>query len=337
MQDKVSIIVPVYNTAAYLDKCVESIASQTYKNLEVLLIDDGATDGSGKLCDRWAEKDSRIRVIHKENGGLSDARNAGLERATGDYIAFVDSDDHITADMIEKLLRALLSADADMSICNCLQVYEDGTPLPEAEEGQIIRDEVLSGFAVIEKMPEEMGFLYHIAWNKLYRKELFAEVRFPKGKLCEDVFIAHRLLAQCGKVACISDSCYYYVQRTGSILHSKSSKYELHEAEAFLDRAFFCSENRLTQCAGHAYWRAAMMLPGAIKKIGFTPEMTAELNETMRTFRENWNLGKGCTRKQQLQIALVLLSPQGYSLLFRNQVHQRAKEARRNRRRRKVI
>ena len=326
-QEKVSIIIPVYNVERYLDRCVESVLRQSYSNFEVLLVDDGSPDNCGAMCDRWAEKDARIRVIHKENGGLSDARNAGLAAAAGNLIAFADSDDFIAADMIEKLFHALAANDADLSICNFHYVDETGAPLADMNRYLAIRDEVLSGTEAITNMQlERDGGDYDMAWNKLYKKDLFSDIRFPVGKLCEDGFISHRLLGKCARVACISDVCYYYTQRGGSIMHSSNPLVCLHQAEARLDRMLYCYDHGMYRCAGNAYWRAAMFLIDTYANMGANAQtVRAEAEEALRILRENTRLREYCTPEEKLKASLTCLSPQLYCLAFKNPIRQRAK------------
>ena len=210
MSETISIIVPVYNVQDYLDKCVKSIVSQTYQDLEILLVDDGSTDSSGALCDGWKEKDDRIKVIHKKNGGLSDARNAGIEIASGAYFMFVDSDDTIAPDAVETMHRAAVVNGCEIAVCNMVRVYDDGGQEPfyapvQAEtvwaEGQ--RFETL-------KQPS--------ACNKLFHRSLFGSVRFPKGKFYEDTFVYHALAYQATKIVLTGQDGYYYLCRRGSIL-----------------------------------------------------------------------------------------------------------------------
>lgn len=324
--DLISVIIPVYKVEPYLDRCVESVLQQSYRKLEVLLVDDGSPDNCGMVCDQWAEKDSRIRVIHKENGGLSDARNAGLDESNGEYIVFVDSDDYIAADMLQKLYDALIAGNADLSICNFLQVDDSGVLLDEEENvAPPISDEVLSGNEAILKMAEKGGWFYHMAWNKLYKKELFNSIRYPKGKLCEDVFVAHLLLGSCEKVACIRYAGYYYVQRAGSIMHSRSTKYYIHKAEAFLERAVYAYEHGLTRTAGRAYWKTAVTMPDACTVTGNTPQLQAEQAEILKAFRRNSQIKKCCRPKELLQVQLILLSPSLYRAVFRSPFRQKIK------------
>ena len=327
--ETISIIIPVYNVNNYLDRCVQSVLTQSYPDLEVILVDDGSTDGSSLLCDRWADTDSRVRVIHKENGGVSDARNAGLDAATGRYLGFVDSDDYIAPDMYEKLYRALQENRAEVSICNFLFVDENGNPLAEERNlGFPIRDEVISGIDVLQKMHSmNRGIFYVFSWNKLYREELFSDVRFPKGKLSEDSFIVHKILGKCERVACITDICYYYVQRSGSYMHNRSCMSYLNEAEARFEHMQYYYHLGLYRCAGHAYCDAGFKLQQAAAKRKTMPEYSAELDEAFQTFRQNVKYREYCTPKEKLQSAIIYCSPQLYHFIFQNPLRQRIKSA----------
>ena len=192
MGEKISVIVPVYNVEAYLEMCVESILKQTYTNLEILLVNDGSTDNSGELCDQLAQRDQRIRVIHKENGGLSDARNRGIEEASSDLIGFIDSDDYIDEDMYETLYRQMLESNADLSMCGHYDVYHQ---IPEKQVATIQTWELSPQEAI--KMVMEAKILSVTAVNKLYKKELFEHLRFEVGKIAEDAFIMIALIHHC--------------------------------------------------------------------------------------------------------------------------------------------
>lgn len=234
----VSIVIPVYNVEKYVEKCVNSVLAQSYRNTEIILVDDGATDGSPTLCDQYAEKDDRVKVIHKKNGGLSDARNAGIEFATGEYLMFVDGDDYISPDMVEILYNAITREKAELSICNFLYVTGDAALMDDNNTNLPIQDEVISGEIVLkEKLFEPKSWYWVTAINKLYDKRLFNEIRFEKGKIHEDEFILHKIMLQCKRIACVSDGLYFYVQRTQSIMHSKLSIKALDKTEAFFLRA----------------------------------------------------------------------------------------------------
>nr|WP_263393889.1 glycosyltransferase [Streptococcus sp. Marseille-Q6470] len=237
MQEKISIIVPVYNVEAYLERCVESILKQTYTNFELLLINDGSTDTSGELCDKLALRDQRIRVIHKENGGLSAARNTGIDHASSDLIGFIDSDDYIDEDMYETLYRHLRESNADLSMCGHYDVFHQ---IPEEQVSEIQTWELSSEEAI--KMVMEAKVLSVTAVNKLYKKELFNQLRFEVGKIAEDAFIMIRLLDQCQKVVATNEKKYYYVHRENSITTQKFSLKFLNVIEAYEQNAKIVSD-----------------------------------------------------------------------------------------------
>lgn len=260
---RISVIVPVYKVEGYLRRCVQSILDQTFKELEVILVDDGSPDGCGAICDDFAARDSRVKVIHKENGGLSDARNAGLDAATGEYIGFVDSDDHIEPTMYEALLGALEEAEADLSICNFAFVDEenvaDGITPP-------LTDEVLTRRQALERLGSDgENYVYFVtAWNRLYRRRLWEGLRFPVGKLHEDEFTAHRIFDRCEKIATVGQVLYRYVQRGGSIMSGGASVCSLDGVYALRDRAqFFLREGMKTQAVATlaaAQWKLCRLL-----------------------------------------------------------------------------
>lgn len=228
MGEKISVIVPVYNVEQYLERCVDSIINQTYTNLEIILVNDGSADNSGKLCDELAKKDERIRVIHKENGGLSDARNRGIDESESDLVGFIDSDDYIDSDMYEVLLKNLNDTDADLSMCALYDVYNN-TP-----EVQVTNKETwkLSSEQAI-KMVMEAKILSVTAVNKLYRKSLFTDLKFEVGKIAEDAFIMIKLLDKCEKIVATNEKKYYYVHRENSITTQKFSTKFLNVIEAY--------------------------------------------------------------------------------------------------------
>lgn len=221
----ITVIVPIYNVENYLKKCLNSIINQQYKKLEILLIDDGSTDLSGKIADEYAAKDNRIKVVHKENGGLSDARNYGLKIMTGEYVTFIDSDDYVTEDYVSFMFNLLKQTNftAPLAICSLINVY--GNSGRQKDNGNQT-EKVLSGKKCIEMM------CYHnlvdtCAYAKLGKKELYSNDFFPKGKLFEDIGSTYKLLLQCDKVACGFIGKYYYVIRPNSIVTAKFSNKKL--------------------------------------------------------------------------------------------------------------
>lgn len=235
----ISVIIPVYNVETYVKECIESVIQQTYKDLEVIIIDDGSTDNSGKICDQYAELDRRIMVIHQKNQGVSAARNKGLDIAKGDYIVFVDSDDYIENDMIERLYKALLESSSDLVICNYKEIYEDIKV--ENEKKGPLKNEILLSYEAIEKLFESGSWYYVVPWNKIYRKELWNQIRFPKGYIHEDEAVIHRIFERCNKIIILEDQLCYYRQHNNSIVHSNTMQktdiyYALADRLKFLER-----------------------------------------------------------------------------------------------------
>ena len=209
----ISIIVPVYKVEKYLEKCVKSILNQTYTNLEIILVNDGSPDECGRLCDKLAKVDDRIKVFHKENGGLSDARNYGVERASGEYIGFVDSDDYIHENMYEKLYEAIKKSGTKISECGVTRVYKNKLrPHYEGEDYFSILDKQ----EYLEEYLENRR-LYGSAWCKLIHKDLAKKIKFPIGKIYEDAFYTLELLENVDKFTIISGNYYYYFIRENSI------------------------------------------------------------------------------------------------------------------------
>ncbi|MGN8922567.1 glycosyltransferase family 2 protein [Lachnospiraceae bacterium HCP28S3_F9] len=233
----VTVIIPVYNVEMYLPLCINSILKQTYQNLEIILIDDGSTDDSPGICDTYALKDNRIKVIHQQNQGAAVARNTGLENATGEYIVFVDSDDFINEKMIEKLYIALKQTDSDLSICNFKYTSENGKEIDLKETD--IKNEVLYTEEIIDKLFQNNNCGYIVIWNKMYKKDLWKQIRYPVGVIYEDEAVIHHIFSKCKKVATISDELYYYRQVSGSIMHSERNEKNLDKYLALADRLMF--------------------------------------------------------------------------------------------------
>ena len=222
---KISVIVPIYNVERFLPDCLSSVLHQTYENLEIILVDDGSPDRCGELCDHAAETDSRVRVVNKENGGLSSARNAGIDIATGEYLCFLDSDDFIGPDHIRDLCRALQECGADMAVCDAFAyVPENAVPGFSSPSEQPVSFDCLSGREAIACALA--GTLAVSACAKLYHAELLREIRFPVGKVYEDHAVAFDILMRSGRVVVLhtSDrSKYFYRKRAGSIMTSATS------------------------------------------------------------------------------------------------------------------
>ena len=233
----ISIIVPVYNVEPYLRKCLDSIVGQKYSDLEILVIDDGSTDESGAICDEYAKKDSRIRVFHTSNFGLSAARNLGVENARGDYLGFVDSDDWIEPDMYEALLNCAEETKSDVSCCGYYRHYSNKeierpiTSVKSSYEGEAL---------IPAAMKVNVFGLY--AWNKLYKRCLFNDCMFPQGMLFEDIATIWRILVKCGRVSCVPNCLYHYNIRKNSLGNTKSMKNFADRWIAFRDRYYVMAE-----------------------------------------------------------------------------------------------
>ena len=213
MNPIISVVLPVYNVKNYIEKCVESVCNQTYRELEIILVDDGSTDGSGVLCDQLQKTDSRIKVIHKKNGGLSDARNAGTLQASGEYITYIDSDDYVKPTYVEYLYELIKKYNCKMSLCTHIVSDESGKYYDSGDG----TDELLSAESCLERM------LYHdvidtSAWAKLYHMDLAKKILYPKGKLFEDIGTTYRFFIESGEIACGYKSQYYYMVRSNSIV-----------------------------------------------------------------------------------------------------------------------
>lgn len=216
----ISIIVPIYNTSQYLERCVRSICNQTYKNLEIILVDDGSTDGSGAQCDRLAELDKRITVYHKANGGLSDARNYGIDRAHGEYIGFVDSDDYIEPTMYEVLLQKCIEHRVKMACCGRFDEYVEH----DRKENFVFSADICwSAEQAIENLLLWKG-VDSAAWDKLYDKTLWENMRYPYGEISEDVPITGKLIEKAGAIVHVGVPLYHYCHRDNSITMSEYSE-----------------------------------------------------------------------------------------------------------------
>lgn len=216
MRDNIiSVIIPVYNVASYLPRCIDSVLNQTYKQLEIILVDDGSTDTCPQICDTYQEKDSRIKVIHKQNGGLSSARNAGLDIAIGELVAFVDSDDWIEPTMYEDLLETMRTNQSDIAVCRHRNVSE-GSDMSEKGNATI---SILDNYFVFldHLIPPGEPILYFMVWNKLYKKQVIGNNRFKEKQIYEDIYFDHQILRNCKKIAFIDKTLYnYQINRPGA-------------------------------------------------------------------------------------------------------------------------
>ncbi|MBW8348411.1 glycosyltransferase [Bacillus sp. IITD106] len=241
MKPLISIIVPVYNVQSYLPRCIDSVLEQTFSEYELILINDGSTDDSGNICDEYTKKDSRILVIHKENGGVSSARNVGIDAANGQYIGFIDSDDFIHQKMYEILFLTAKKHSSDIVVCDFLKVRNENVSLNNTDYNikhftntQALNELYTNNYRDAEK--------WVFLWNKLFKKDLFANVKFPEGKIYEDELVAHKILYGSKILTHVEIPFYYYFQRADSYIGSQFSRKKFDRIYALSDRIHFFKE-----------------------------------------------------------------------------------------------
>lgn len=222
-EELISIIVPIYNVENYLSKCIESILNQTYKNLEIILVDDGSKDNSGKICDNFAQKDERIKVIHQKNSGVAQARNTGVKNCTGNYIGFVDPDDYISEYMYEYLYNNIIKYDADISMCQYTTCNESHIKFKNCNKTCCYKSEQAIKYLLMDRK------IQNFLWNKLYKKSLFNNIVFPGGMVYEDIAVMYKLFEKSNVIANNMSIHYYYFQRTNSICNGKISKKKIYD------------------------------------------------------------------------------------------------------------
>lgn len=308
----VSIIVPVYNVERFLKKCVESIINQTYRNLEIILVDDGSTDSSGELCDTWEAFDNRITVIHKLNGGLSDARNIGLSAANGKYCAFIDSDDFISSDTVERLHFAMREYNCQIAVCNMVRIHEDETT--ELFYRPVEKLTILEGWQRFETLKQPS------VCNKLFRSELLKDVQFPKGKFYEDTFVYHVLAYRAKKIALTGHDGYYYLLRRESILgQPKYTDRYFDFVEAVYTRMIFLLERDVPQYDEEA----CLSLYAAVANSEKWIPKTEQNNQKFAQMRECYHIAyrkliksSQIGIKQKIRVILLRYFPGIHSRLF---------------------
>ena len=236
----ISIIVPVYKVEEYLNRCIQSILNQTYKKFELILVDDGSPDHCPELCDEWAKRDKRIKVIHKENGGLSDARNAGIEIAVGEFVAFVDSDDWISVSYLELLMRAMQENDCEIVECETVRTTGKNT-MTDIVVTDIGKAVVFQPEEALELLIQDDCFHQYV-WNKLYKRSVIQDILFEKGKTNEDEFWTYQIFGNAKRICKIDVPLYFYFQRSTSIMGTRYSLKRLDALEAKMQRQKYIEE-----------------------------------------------------------------------------------------------
>lgn len=279
----ISVIVPVYNVEQYLPRCLDSLLGQSFSDLEVILVEDGSVDTSGIICDAYAARDSRIRVIHKDNGGLSQARNVGLAAATGKYVGFVDSDDYVETDMFQTLYENMLRFDAQISVCGVYDCYPNQT-ITTADTTSTF---AVDGVEALEMALESRDFPLYV-WNKLYERRIFEGIRFPEGKVYEDAFVMIPLLDRAKRVAVTMEPKYHYMRRAGSVTTKPYSPADLDIIEAHESNYRYIQTHHphlLPQAEFRCLWARFMALDKLIMAQGAQAE--EKQREVIRSLRHS--------------------------------------------------
>ena len=280
MKDVISVIIPIFNMEKYLSKCLDSILNQTYTNLEILLVNDGSTDNSPAICKKYADKDSRIKIINKENGGSSSARNKGLDCSTGAYIMFMDSDDYVHPDFVQKCYTAAIRDDADLVVCNYVCVNEKGETTEYSHRLDNQKEQVIGEKEYWEEYyaSNQNGY-YIVPWNRLVKKEIYENLRYI-GTIYEDERICHEIIARCKRISCLEDRLYYYLQREGSIVHQKCTEKDFNIIDAMLARSIHFKDAGFQNLADQAF----ALIVG--RMIGITKELDMKKEENKVRYKE---------------------------------------------------
>ena len=319
MQPELSIIIPVYNVEEYLDKCIESIFNQSFKNFEIILVNDGSTDRSEDICNKYSKVDSRIKLISQKNLGVSVARNVALDIARGEYIGFVDLDDYIHYDMYNIMIETAIKTSSDMVICDYINIFEN-------YEGKDIK---INKVSIYNFTPHEIlnklfvkGKFDVVPWNKLYKKSLFCNLRFKVNRVNKDEFLIHEIIYKCKKISIIDSKLYYYRHRPGSIMNSKFEIRKFDRLYALSKRVeFFYENNEIELMMKAEKWLVDSLIWNYYFAIEENYNIEGELKEIKKEFNKRF---LGLMRnnilsiKQKLLIIIFYYSPKVYKKLILN-------------------
>lgn len=312
-EDLISIIVPVYNVEEFLNQCIKSVLDQSYKKLEIILVDDGSTDQSGKICDRYQMMDARIKVIHKENGGLSDARNTGLRLAKGKYYSFIDSDDYISSEMIQTMFDSLKRNQCDIAVCNMIRFGDvvDSVKFYYPAE----REQVLAGTERFQTLNQPS------VCNKLFCSELFNNIKFPKGKYYEDTYVYHELLYQAKKIVLTGKDSYWYRARPDSIVGRKQYTNQYFDfIEAVYCRARFLERKNVQPYGLEACLSLYAAYANAEKNIEKSENTKVCFQQSKKEFAWAYGRimkqGKNIGMKQKIRLMLLRYFPRIHSKIY---------------------
>ena len=330
----ISVIIPVYNVKDYIRECIDSVLAQTYTELEILLVDDGSTDDSGRICDEYAEKDTRILVIHRKNGGLSAARNSGIRECRGEYVSFIDSDDAVSPIFIERLYDMCLESGCDIAIGGIkVAGGKDGVTMESllsgsaSDAGQTDKAQAVKSCSVKEYTSRELLDIFYepdmhhnivVAWNKLYRREVIADIRYPEGLVYEDEATTHAFIYNAKKLSYTEEKLYFYRNRPGSITTSGFSLKRLDVLEAYRRRRQFYLEHnekayavREEYCQLSAYLEFYRILG---RKLPEEKKVRRELLDTFRNLYRNYDKSAWGLKRRMLYTA-CFLCPSFYGVM----------------------
>ena len=308
----VSIIVPIYNAKKYIRDCVESLLSQTYHNLEIILVDDGSTDGSEKLVNDYAKSDKRIKVVHQKNMGLSDARNTGLKHVTGKYITFVDSDDRIDPNMVEGLLNALVDTHADIAICSFKEIYPNGKTKGFSHN---YPKQVFTTEQALANMLQENGFMVS-ATMKLFPTNYFKNTKFPTNRLHEDVGTTYKLIIKADKIVFIPNEYYIYVHHDNSIINQtfNERKFDLIELTDQMCDDIDQHYPDLKDVTNKRRMRARFSV---LRQIPLNHPKTKEIVDYLKNHQGFIANNEKATKTDKLALKLALMNPKLFQLAYR--------------------
>lgn len=310
---KISVIVPIYKVEQYLNQCIDSIIAQTYINLEIILVNDGSPDNCKKICDEYAEKDTRIKVIHKKNGGMSDARNTGIEYAKGDYLTFIDSDDWVEPDMIELLYNNLIHYNADVSSCSYYMVYTNSIIYFNCSNDIISlnSEEAIKEICINQK-------LHTFLWGKLYKKNIFNNLRLPKDKHYEDMFIILDIFSLVNQCVICSVAKYYYRQRKGSITHTNNIK--IFEAIEAIEKNLIIIKDKYPNIIEFGNARVLKVNLFVLSRVIFIPmyKQIPEYKKILSILRKNYKYiikNNAFTRNEKIKIIAIKINIKLFKLI----------------------
>ena len=307
---EISIIVPVYKVEKYLNECIDSILAQTFTDFELILVDDGSPDNCPALCDAAAEKDSRVRVIHQQNKGLSGARNAGIDVARGNWLGFVDSDDMIDPTFCEKMLHAAVQAGAEMAVCNILRMKENKAL--DSYQEHCLKDEVLSREEIVHRIQLSP---FYMVMTRLCRREVFEKIRFPEGKNYEDAFTAPEILERVNKAACVAEPLYQYRLRSGSIMHAAVTLKNLEEVHANYALFQYTMKYRNYDEACLQYTVTKRIFRKLKRKLSQEERKSEQVQQAaacVAKAKDELSRAGGFTLRNQLETALCILNPKWF-------------------------